>query len=76
MARTSHGEFFPPKERLMEYKRRDLIEGQRTIQRRAFSVSNISKGMARYRGSFATTRTSFKSTTQAQARDEQKPELK
>ena len=31
--------------------------------------------MARYRGSFATTRTSFKGSTQAQTKEEEKPEM-
>ena len=72
MARTTHTDFFPPKERLLEYKRRDLMEGvnQQTTQRRASSVTTLSKGMARYRGSFTTTRTSFaKTATQLKTKD-------
>lgn len=67
MARTSHTEFFPPKERLLEYKRKDFLEGlgQQT-QRRALSVSNVSQaGMTKYKHSLATTRTTFfKTATQ------------
>ncbi len=33
-----------------------------THQRRVSSMTNLSKGMTRYRGSFATTRTSFVKT--------------
>ena len=43
---------------------------QQTTQRRASSVTTLSKGMARYRGSFATTRTSFaKTATQGLSKD-------
>ena len=44
-------------------------------QRRASSVSNLSKGMSRYKGSFATTRTTFfKTATQGMTKDEVKTE--
>lgn len=63
MARTTYTEFFPPKERLLEYKRRDLLEG--IGQRRALSVQNLSKGINNFKGSSVTTRTTFfKTATQ------------
>ena len=65
MSRTVHAQFFPPKERLMEYKRKDIVGLNSQNQRRAVSVSSLNKinSLARYRGSLASTRTSFKRTT-------------
>ena len=51
MARTVHADFFPPKERLLEYKRKDLLQGfNPETQRRASSVSSLSKVNSKYRG--------------------------
>jgi hypothetical protein len=63
MARTVHADFFPPKERLLEYKRKDLLQGfNPETQRRASSVSSLSKVNSKYRGSFMSTRASLKKT--------------
>ena len=63
MSRTAHTEFFPPKERLLDYKRKEIVQGlsQDPPQRRALSVSNLAK-IQRYSGSFASTMASFKRT--------------
>jgi hypothetical protein len=64
MSRTSHTDFFPPKERLMDYKRKEIVQElnhENHSQRRAFSVNNLTK-IQRYSGSFASTMASFKRT--------------
>jgi hypothetical protein len=64
MSRTVHAEFFPPKDRLIDYKCKEIVGPGLQHQRRAVSVSSLNKinSLARYRGSLASTRTSFKRT--------------
>ena len=74
MSRTTHKDFFPPKERLLEYKRKDIFQGfgggeDKPEPRRAMSVQNLS-GKGRYRKSFASTRASLVRTSEAKKESE------
>lgn len=62
MSRTAHSDLFPPKERLLDYKRKEIVQGisqQPRLQKRALSHNTLGK-IQKYSGSFASTMTSFK----------------
>lgn len=65
MSRTSHSDLFPPKERLLDYKRKEIVQTSMThheprMQRRALSHNALGKLQKYSGGSFASTMTSFK----------------